>query len=405
MSTEVVMSSSVPPQPLPRVAEAPPLPIDREVGRIPLPGAAVHEGPTLIAVGAIHGNEQAGIHAARRVLTRLSVGDVDVRGELVVLAGNVGAIREGRRYRARDLNRMWTAAQIDAARVRESTPGALDPEEHELLGLFYEIRKIIRRARGPVFVLDLHTTSASGVPFALFGDTLEQRAFATCFPLPIIMGLEEQLDGVLSGYWTRQGCTTLAVEGGQHDEPETIDNLEAVLLVAVEAAGLVRRDALREVRAARRLLAERRGDLPPVLEVISRHAITAEDAFVMEPGFRNLDFARAAQLLARHKGGEIRAPRDGMVILPLYQGQGDDGFFWGRAVSDARLRASRMFRHLKLDRLLPLLPGVERDPSGPGRFSVDLETARYYPLDVFHMLGYRRIRKTASSMTVEAPRK
>ena len=58
----------------------------------------------------------------------------------------------------------------------------------------------------------------------------------------------------------------------------------------------------------------------------------------MAPGFKNL--AREGQLLATDKNGEIRAPKDGLVILPLYQGLGNDGFFWGRAVSEARLRVS-----------------------------------------------------------------
>ena len=51
----------------------------------------------------------------------------------------------------------------------------------------------------------------------------------------------------------------------------------------------------------------------------------------MEPGFANLAPARAGQLLARDRGGEIRAPHDGVVILPLYQALGSDGYFWGRA--------------------------------------------------------------------------
>jgi succinylglutamate desuccinylase len=137
------------------------------------------------------------------------------------------------------------------------------------------------------------------------------------------------------------------------------------------------------------------------MEVVSRHAIAPEDAFTMEPGFRNLDHARASQLLARDRNGEIRAPSDGLVMLPLYQGQGDDGFFWGRAVSAARMRASEALRHLRLDRFLDLLPGVARDHAHPSRFTVDLQIARLYPLGVFHMLGYRRIRKNERLLTVE----
>jgi succinylglutamate desuccinylase len=141
--------------------------------------------------------------------------------------------------------------------------------------------------------------------------------------------------------------------------------------------------------------------LPRVLEVVSRRAITAEDGFKMEPGFRNLDHAPAGQLLAHDRNGEIRAPTDGMIILPLYQGLGSDGFFWGRIVSDARMKTSKALRRLGLDRLLGLLPGVARDPERPSRFIVNTRVAALYPLDVFHLFGYRRVRQNGAKMTVE----
>jgi len=382
-----------------------PLPLDaREIGRVTgtLPGA------TLIAIAGIHGNEQAGIHGARRVIERLSRGDVKTRGELVVFAGNVGAMRVGKRYLVRDLNRVWTEAKVKdlEARAAKVLSGAaedviLDAEDREQLELLEAIRGVIARARGPVHLVDLHTTSAHGVPFALFGDTLAQRAFVTTLPLPIIMGLEEQLDGVLSSYFTRHGCITFAVEAGQHYDEGSVDNVEAVLLLAAQTAGLFEPGAVVETLAAHALLDSRRGDLPRVMEVVRRHAIVPEDAFTMEPGFKNLDHARAEQLLARDRNGEIRAPHDGLVMLPLYQPQGDDGFFWGRAVSTARLKASQALRHLKIDRFLDLLPGVARDKNAPSRFIVDRSIARIYPLGVFHMLGYRRIRSSASELTVE----
>ena len=370
---------------------------DREIGRV----TSERRGPTLIAVAAIHGNEQAGIHAARRVIARLSQSDVTLRGELFCIAGNVGAIREGRRYHARDLNRVWNEAQVRSLEERVAKERELDAEDREQLAILAAIRAAIARAQGPVYLVDLHTTSASGIPFVLFGDTLPQRAFVSGLPLPVVMGLEEQVDGVLSSYWTRHGCVTFGVEGGQHDDPGSIDNLEAVLLLAAQTAGLFAEGSIPETRAAHALLERRRGDLPRVMEVVSRHAIAEGDAFTMEPGFKNLDHARAEQLLARDRNGEIRAPRDGLVLLPLYQKQGDDGFFWGRAVSAARLRASEALRHLRLDRFFDLLPGVARDKAHPSRFLVDRTIARLYPLQVFHLLGYRRIRSEANLLTVE----
>lgn len=376
---------------------------DREIGRL----VGARRGATLIVMAGIHGNEHAGIHGARRVIERLSRGDVELRGELVVFAGNVGAIREGRRYLVRDLNRVWTEEKVNdlelrAAHVRAGAAEEiiLDAEDHEQLEILAAIRKVIARARGPVYLIDFHTTSAHGVPFALFGDTLEQRAFVSALPLPIIIGLEEQLDGVLSSYWTRRGFVTFAVEGGQHHDERSIDNLEAVLLLAAQAAGVFAEGAVPETRQAYDLLESRRGNLPRFTEVVRRHAIAPEDAFAMEPGFKNLGHATAEQLLARDRNGEIRAPHDGLVMLPLYQPQGDDGFFWGRAVSSARLGASKALRHLRVDWLLDFLPGVARDKLNPSRFIVDRSLAKLYP-GVFQMLGYRRIRNRAHQMTVE----
>ena len=120
-----------------------------------------------------------------------------------------------------------------------------------------------------------------------------------------------------------------------------------MIYVALDATGLARGALDVEVGRSRRLLEQRRAGLPHVMEVVSRHAITDADRFAMEPGFRNLDRARGGQLLARDARGEILAPRDGLVILPLYQPSGSDGFFWGREIerpASARLRAAEAHR-------------------------------------------------------------
>lgn len=372
-------------------------PPSREIGRIV--GAA--PGPTLIAVAGIHGNERAGIGAARRTLATLARRQGRVCGEVVAFAGNLGAMRLGLRYRLRDMNRVWSAARIEELEARSARGGAVDEEEAEQLELLAHVREAIARARGPVYLIDLHTTSAHGLPFMLFGDTLKQQRFASAIPLATVMGLEEQLDGVMSGYWTSQGIVTCAVEGGQHDDPASVDNLEAVLLLGAESAGIFGSGRLEETHAAYALLERRRGNLPRIMEVVSRHAITEDDAFVMEPGFDNLAAASKGQLLAHDREGPIVAPADGFVLLPLYQGQGADGFFWGRELSPTRMRLAGALRGMRLDRFLHLLPGIRRDGDAPHRLVVDERAARYYRMDLFRMLGYRRVRKHQEATTME----
>ena len=71
-------------------------------------GRAVGErpGPTVIVMTTMHGNEPTGLIAARRVLQRIEDDGIELRGELVALAGNLPALREGIRYIDDDLNRL-----------------------------------------------------------------------------------------------------------------------------------------------------------------------------------------------------------------------------------------------------------------------------------------------------------
>src|SRR5262249_41710299 len=154
----------------------------------------------------------------------------------------------------RDLNRSWSAAALAA-------PATGDHEERERAELRAAIDAAVGEARGPVTSLDLHTTSAAGVPFALVADTVRCRQLAAQFPLPSLLGLEEQIDGVLNEYLAARGATALSIEGGQHAGAEARANLEAALTIAVHAAGL---GAPPGLARARDTLARARGTLPHV---------------------------------------------------------------------------------------------------------------------------------------------
>jgi len=282
-------------------------------------------GPTLIVIGGMHGNEPGGIGAARNVLA--AVDPEAVSGEVVALIGNLRASSLGRRYIAQDLNRLWQPEKLAAARALASPAD----EQLELVELSDAIDKVIARAAGSVHVVDLHTTSAAGIPFAVVGPTEAHRAFARALALPGVVGLEEALAGVLTRHYGQRGCVTLAIEGGQSGSDTAQANLEAGVTLALEASGVVAH--VPGAAAAREHLARARGELPPLIEVVSRHAVAPEHDFRMEPGFANLQVISSGTLLARDRGGEIRAPFDGVVLLPLYQPLGEDGFFYGRSLS------------------------------------------------------------------------
>jgi succinylglutamate desuccinylase len=350
------------------------------------------DGPTVVATAGIHGNENAGVRAAERVVARLAREKPQTKGRFVCVAGNLAALRERRRFIDLDLNRQWTPEKVSPL-IDEPVDESQPAEHAEQRALIDVIGAEVRSARGRVFFLDMHTSSADGPPFMTVGDTLLNREFSSKFPLPAILGLEEQVDGSLLEFLNNYGLVTLGIEGGQHDSEKSVDRLEAVLWTALVATGFLAAPAVPDLGRQRSLLAAESKGIPRVIEVRHRHAVDTANNFRMEPGFVNFQTVRKGQLLARDSHGDVLCPEDGLILLPLYQGQGDDGYFVGRAVRPFWLTVSSVLRRLRLGRGIRWLPGVRRYHGQPGVLSVNTNVARIYPLDVFHLFGFRKLRR------------
>jgi len=347
-------------------------------------------GPTLLILGGIHGNEPAGVLAAGRVLARIQERRADLRGEIVLLRGNTRALERNVRYINVDLNRQWTADNVRMSKSGKCVAPGLS-ELLEQTELLVALKEAISRARGDVYFIDLHTTSAQGKPFATVGDTLRNRRFALSFPVTIVLGLEEQIDGTLLEYINHSGAITMGFEAGQHEAISSVDHHEAVIWNAAVATGNFRREDVVKLDHWRSLLAGAGGGRR-VVEVRYRHAIVPEDSFQMEPGFTNFQPVRRGQVLATDRSGKITARETGLILLPLYQTLGEDGFFLGRNVKQFWLKLSALLRKLKVGHYIHLLPGVRRDPCDENFLIINTHIARILPLQIFHLLGFRRRR-------------
>ncbi len=124
----------------------------------------------------------------------------------------------------------------------------------------------------------------------------------------------------------------------------------------------------------------------------------------MLPDFRNFDPIETGQPLARDRSGAVCATERGLLLLPLYQGLGNDGFFTGREVRPAWLTVSRLLRRLRLAAVLPLLPGVRRLPGRPASLVVDRRVAQFWALEILHLLGYRKRRQHGKLLEVSRRR-
>lgn len=352
-------------------------------------GADAGRGPLVVCIGGIHGNEPAGVAALRRVIARLEESRPTFRGRLIAVAGNLQALNADRRFIDRDLNRGWSVRRV--SRILERPATAEDLEQAALLGVLVPA---IREATGDVYLLDLHTTSSTSPPFVTLSDTLEIRTFAMQLGLPLILGIEEEIDTMVD-YLSGFGALAVGIEAGRHDDPVSIDVHEAALWISLCATGcLPRGTEVVDLAACRRRLAEARGGLPDVFEVMYRRAIDPDGAFRMAPGFANFTPVRAGEIVAHDAGGPVPVPMSGRLFLPLYQAQGDDGYFLVRPIRRAWLAISRVLRRLGAPRLLPLLPGVRRSTRRADTLIVSRRVARWLVNEVFHLLGYRRVRET-----------
>lgn len=344
------------------------------------------DGPLIVVVGGLHGNEPAGVHAAFQVLETLQLERITVRGRVVALAGNRAALAERERFLARDLNRVWCDAEIGALRRRD--PAHDDPEGREQRELLQALESEVDAWDGPLNLLDLHTTSAGGAPFCLAADTLQNRALAGCLPLPMVMGLEEGIEGPLLSWLADRGHPALVVEGGRHEGPQTEAQLAAAVWIYLAAAGALDSDQA-QVVAAHEFLQEAASGPPGVFEIVHKHPVATGDAYRMLPEFDNFQPIDIGQPLANDRHGLIRSPCRGLMLMPLYQDQGSDGYFLCTEISRAWLRFSERCRRSGLETLLPSLPGVKLDHTRPRTLLVN-EDAPEMVRRVLRHFGYRR---------------
>ncbi len=356
-------------------------------------------GPLVVCTGGMHGNEPAGVLALQNVLRHMQQHHPPFNGKLVALAGNVAALYRGQRFIDFDLNRMWVPSRV--YQLKEGILGEIETaeskEQHELLAV---IEAQLAGKFSQAIFLDLHTTSSAGSPFGLISDTLANRRFAQALGTPIILGLEESIEGTLLNYINDLGHAALGFEAGQHHSASALKNHEAAIWITLVTAGCLPRQAVPHWRAQCRTLIEARRSLPSFFEVRYRHAIKPEDEFVMKPGYVNFQEVERGILLATERKGEVRAPERSWLFMPLYQAQGEDGFFLIRPVKPLWLKLAAWLRKFGIDRTLAWWPGVSRVMEDENSLVIDTRIARWFVIEICHLLGYRKHAKIGGKLVV-----
>lgn len=290
-------------------------------------------GPLLIAVGGIHGNEPAGVEAIEILCTMLerepeSNPDFVFKGHLLGLRGNLEALAAGRRFIQRDMNRALLPEHVES--LLNTDPQTLYHEDKEIYELVTCIKAEVEAMRPTsVVLLDLHTTTASGGIFVLASRNPESIRIGVEMHAPVITGFDDQILGTTMHYFTEEHfgreITTVVFESGQHEEPLSVNRAIAAMINCMRTIGCVRAEYVENRHD--HLLREYSRDLPKVAILVDRFEVQNGMQFQMLPDFRNFDPVKAGELLAYANGTPIKAPKDGLLIMPKYQEQSEDGFF------------------------------------------------------------------------------
>ncbi len=290
-------------------------------------------GPLFISIGGIHGNEPSGIYAIQEVLRMLEVepftnASFVFSGKFVGLVGNLAAIRTKRRFINKDLNRQLTPDHVHELRMNHNHH--LDVEDRELLLLLDEIDRQIKQYKpDKVVILDLHTTSVTGGIFAIVTEDPESIRIGQSLHAPVVKGMLDGIHGTTMHYFNRKNygvnITTLTFEAGQHDDPLSINRAISGIVATMRAIGCVKSKDVETFHDD--LLRHYSQNLPKVTRLAYVHRIKPEDHFTMYPNYRNFQWIKKGEIVARDTHGPVIAPVEGYMLMPLYQSQGDDGFF------------------------------------------------------------------------------
>lgn len=291
------------------------------------------KGPLIICFGAMHGNEPAGVKAIDLVIKLLEVEPIknpefSYKGKFLGLIGNKKAFLEKKRFIKRDLNRQFLEDKIKHLRTLPHFD--LKDEDREIIEIVETIEKEIKEYQPTqLVILDLHTTSSKGGIFSICQNEDRLIHLAKALHAPVVLGMLEGLQGTTLHYFinANMGVDTISLtfESGQHDEPLSINRAIAGILCCMRELGAVNKSDVENHHEKR--LIEDTDSLPKITTLIDRYPIEENDTFEMLPGFQNFDIIEKDQKLAINNNKIVRAPHSGRILMPLYQAQGEDGFF------------------------------------------------------------------------------
>ena len=275
-------------------------------------------GPCLLILGAIHGNEICGPVAMNRIMAEIESGALQLKHGRAVFIPicKPRAYAQNVRFIERNLNRNL---------VPMAEPDCYEAVLGNLLCPYLEACDVL---------VDLHSTSGIGPSYVFidpadadnmaFGAALGADWIVSNFAGAIAAsGAKDDNPNWATGtteYARSQGAMSLTLECGQHLDPHAPETAYRAIIRALVYLGMLE-------------------DAPIFQPSISRHVALEKCWFFTDAGtftkaWTNLESVKAGALIAmRGNGEELRAPHDGIIVLPRPAPEpNSEWFYFGREI-------------------------------------------------------------------------
>ncbi len=269
-------------------------------------------GPLLVIVAGLHGNEPNGVAAA----VRFEACTNPISGEIVTLLGNIPALRQGVRFLDHDLNRTFHEAGWSNG----------TPEGQEASSLWSTLEQLASESPDRErWLVDLHGTSGHTPPYLSALSDTAAWPMLDDLPVPKAVGFERTIHCTLVEYAARRGWKAATFELGALSAPVSVTNGVGILQLIADRLGVAPLSAEERQRVQNGLAAQ--SPTQGTYDFVYRHAIKPEDCFEMLPGFVSFQALREGEEVGTDRDGPVRAPCSGLILMPLYQPQGESGFY------------------------------------------------------------------------------
>lgn len=293
--------------------------IERIIGNIETVGDTL-----LFCIGSLHGNESAGYKGLKEVFAQIDKFNIDIKGQFTAILGNREAYKQNKRYLDKDLNRAWTENRVNNAVLKNDKSISEYQEVREILEIVdqFDTKKYKR-----IVFMDLHTTSSRNGVFLVASLDLDKNLLES-LKSPIIYGLNEALGGTAIQYFKKRGYEAFVFEGGTIGDEQAVFNMvDAIWKILVQLEMVNPKDVPAGVCEHSKLGYLIENNIPQNLHLSYIHHISAWEEYQTVPSLSNFNWVDEGDILAHNRNGSVKSPQSGYLLMPLYQSEGDDGYF------------------------------------------------------------------------------